>query len=93
MMNKEDKIIWDDCVALWRRSSQAERVELEFTKLVPAFESFKSRISDFEKNAIQRDIKNIKRLTSDFEKNSINRDLDLVRRSVRKFLSYFKKSE
>ncbi len=75
---------------VWRNSSQSEKIELQMSGLLA---ELKSKVSQFEKDSIKKDIKMIKSSTSQFEKDSIKRDVTNITTSIRKIIQYFKKKK
>jgi uncharacterized membrane protein YgaE (UPF0421/DUF939 family) len=90
MMEEELKDIWGELKDVWRNSSQSEKIELQMSGLLA---ELKSKVSQFEKDSIKKDIKMIKSSTSQFEKDSIKRDVTNITTSIRKIIQYFKKKK
>lgn len=89
-MEEELKDIWGELKDVWRNSSQSEKIELQMSGLLA---ELKSKVSQFEKDSIKKDIKMIKSSTSQFEKDSIKRDVTNITTSIRKIIQYFKKKK
>ena len=88
MIDKEQREVWQELKELWKNSSQGEKIYFQISALVV---ELKSKVSQYEKDAITKDISKIIELTSDFEKDSITRDFEKITASLRKFLKRLRK--
>lgn len=86
-MEEEIKDLWQELKNVWENSSQAEKINFQMSSLIV---ELKSKVSQFEKDSIKRDIKTIKKLTSQFEKDSITKDIRKITSSIRKIIEHFK---
>ena len=88
-MNTQDtNIFWEDVKKTWNAQPESKRINIEVNQLM---NTFKTKVSDFEKQSIENDLKNITTSISDFEKNSIQKDLKLMNDLIQKIKSFFKK--
>jgi len=90
MWNNEQKDIWKDIKDTWDKQPQSEKINIQVSKLV---DEFKSKISQFEKDAINKDLAFINSSVSKFEKESIKRDLNLISTLIKKVTSKLKKKK
>jgi len=90
MWNNEQKDIWEDIKDIWNNQPQSEKINIQVSKLVA---EFKSKISQFEKDSINKDLAFINSSISQFEKESIKRDLNLFSTLLKKLLAKLKKKK
>jgi len=90
MSGKEQKEIWQEIKEIWNHSSEGERINFHISKLMI---ELRSKVSQFEKDAISRDISKITESISDFERDSIKGDIAKITRSLRKFLNLLRKKK
>lgn len=90
MWNNEQKDIWKDIKDTWNEQPQSEKINIQVSKLI---EEFKSKISQFEKNSINKDLAFITTSISQFEKDSIKRDLNIISTFLKKVTSKLKKKK
>jgi len=90
MWNNEQKDIWKDIKDTWNEQPQSEKINIQVSKLI---EEFKSKISQFEKNSINKDLAFITTSVSQFEKDSIKRDLNIISTFLKKVTSKLKKKK
>jgi len=90
MWNKEQKDIWEDIKGAWKEQPESEKINIQVSNLI---EEFKSKISQFEKDSIHKDVAFITTSVSQFEKNSIKRDLNFFSTWVKKVTSKLKKKK
>lgn len=89
-MNTQDtNIFWEDLKNTWNAQPESKRINIEVNQLI---NSFKTKVSDFEKQSIENDLKNITASISDFEKNAIKKDLKFIADLFQKVKSLFIKS-
>jgi hypothetical protein len=88
-MNTQDtNIFWEDIKKTWNAQPESKRINIEVNQLI---NTFKTKVSDFEKQSIENDLKNITASISDFEKNAIKRDLKFIVDLFQKIKSLFTK--
>ena len=87
MLEQELKDIWTELKDVWKNSSQAEMINFQVSSLIV---ELKSKVSQFEKDSIAKDIRTIKNSISQFEKDSVTKDLGKITTSIRKIIQYFK---
>jgi hypothetical protein len=87
MWNKEQKDIWRDIKNIWNNQPQSEKINIQVSKLIV---DFKSKISQFEKDSINKDIAMLKRSVSQFEKKSILRDINIITSFIKKVIDKFR---
>ena len=80
--------IWQDVKKIWKNSSKTKKIDFQVTELIAEFES---KVSQFEKDLIYKDINTISSSISQFERKSIERDLEMITSSVSKLIKYFKR--
>lgn len=90
MWNNEQKDIWKDIKNTWNEQPQSEKINIQVSKLI---EEFKSKISQFEKNSINKDLAFITTSVTQFEKDSIKRDLNIISTFLKKVTSKLKKKK
>ncbi|HED37710.1 MAG TPA: hypothetical protein ENI76_05630 [Ignavibacteria bacterium] len=90
MWNNEQKDIWKDIKDTWNEQPESEKINIQVSKLI---EEFKSKISQFEKNSINKDLAFITTSVTQFEKDSIKRDLNIVSTLLKKVISKLKKKK
>ncbi len=86
-MEEEINDLWNELKNVWKNSSQTEKINFQISNLIV---ELKSKVSQFEKDSIKKDIKRISNLTSQFEKDSITKDLRRIKSAVRKIVQFFK---
>ncbi len=86
MLEQELKDIWGELKDVWRNSSQTEQINIQMSGLIV---ELKSKVSQFEKDSIKRDIETIKTFTSQFEKNSIVKEISKIKSAIIKIIEYF----
>jgi hypothetical protein len=84
MLNQEQKEIWQELRDIWKNSSH-----FEISKLML---ELKSKVSQFEKESIKRDITKINASISQFEKDSITKDTAKIKASIKKIMHLFRVS-
>jgi hypothetical protein len=87
MRNKEQKDIWQDMKDIWNKQPQSEKINIQVSELIA---EFKSKISQFEKDLIYKDIAFIESSTSQFEKKLIQRDINLFTSLLKKMINKFR---
>lgn len=87
MWNKEQQEVWEDIQHMWQSSSHRKNITIDMSQLVM---ELKDKTSQFERDAIKKDLNMIKGAISQFEKDSIQSDLDMITNAVKKFLAKFK---
>ena len=85
MIDQELKETWRELKDIWKNSSQTKKIHIEISELV---DELKSKISQFEKDSINRDIATITASISQFEKDSISRDIAKISSLVRKLIRW-----
>ncbi len=90
MWNNKQKDIWKDIYDTWNKQPQSERINIQVSKLV---DEFKSKISQFEKDSINKDLAFINSSVSNFEKESIKKDINLFTTLLKKIISKLKKKK
>ncbi|UBM61337.1 hypothetical protein LA303_07855 [Candidatus Sulfidibacterium hydrothermale] len=90
MWNNEQKDIWKDIKDTWNEQPQSEKINIQVSKLI---EEFKSKISQFEKDSINKDLAFITTSVTQFEKESIKRDLNLISTLLKKVTSKLNKKK
>ena len=95
MKNKETAFEWEDLEELWEGSVQGSQIQIQLSDLL---NELKANTSEFEMNAIKRDLKDLdqyfsdfQQITSQFEKDAIKNDLAKITRSLRSFFDLFKR--
>ena len=96
MWNKGQKNIWQDIKDTWNDQPQSAKINIQILQLV---NEFKSKVSHFEKNAINSDVAALKAnwtktkrdKVSQFEKDSIKKDINLISRLIKKVINRFKR--
>ena len=90
MLDKELNEEWQEIKEMWKNSSQTKRINFEMSKLL---NELKSKMSQFEKDAIRNDMaqisESISQFTasiSQFEKDSISKDLRMITAAIKRFL-------
>ncbi|MDN5202709.1 hypothetical protein QQ008_15070 [Fulvivirgaceae bacterium BMA10] len=83
MFEQELNEEWQELKEIWRNSSRTKKINLEMSGLI---NELKGKMSQFEKDAITRDIKQITSSISQFEKDSIAGDLKKIMASIHKIL-------
>ncbi len=86
-MEEEIKDLWQELKEVWKNSSHTEKINFQMSSLIV---ELKSKVSQFEKDSIKKDIKRINVLTSQFEKDSISNDIRKITLAIRKVIQYFK---
>lgn len=96
MNNQEYKFEWNELKDIWTDSAQTGDILIKFNSLV---DEIKGKASQFEKNAIKKDLETLKANwkqyeagISQFEKDSINKDLASITSLLKKFINLFKKN-
>ena len=83
MLDQESKEVWRELKDIWKNSSQTKKIHIEISGLV---DELKGKISQFEKDSINKDIATITASISQFEKDSISKDLAMFSGLIRKLL-------
>ena len=86
-MEEEINDLWNELKDVWKNSSRAEKINFQMSSLIV---ELKSKVSQFEKNSIKKDLRRINNLTSQFEKDSITNDIRRITSAIRKIIRYFK---
>lgn len=87
MWDKEQQETWEEIKAMWKASGHQKRIHMNMSQLVL---ELKDKASEFEKNAIKRDLQRIKGSVSQFEKDAIKSDIQLITSAVKKFIRALK---
>ncbi|WP_299104575.1 hypothetical protein [uncultured Tenacibaculum sp.] len=82
MENREEQKTWEDIKNIWNNSSESKEINIQMSELLI---ELKEKTSQFEKDAIKKDIELIKGTMSQFEKNLMRSGLKFVRRILQKF--------
>ncbi len=90
MWNNEQKEVWQEIKDIWKNQPQSEKINIQVSNLIS---EFKSKISQFEKDSINRDIARITASVSQFEKDSITRDINIITGLIKKLIGKFRKKE
>lgn len=83
MLDSESKELWQELKEIWKKSSETKKIHIQISGLV---DELKSKVSQFEKDSINRDIETITTSISQFEKDSIRRDIEMFSGLIRKLL-------
>ena len=86
MLDQELNDIWKELKGVWSNSSQTEKINIQMSSLIV---ELKSKVSQFEKDSVKRDIKTIQTFTSQFEKDSITNDIRIIKSAIIKIIEYF----
>ncbi|WP_459209935.1 hypothetical protein [Aquimarina rhabdastrellae] len=91
-INKEP---WEELKEIWNNSTQGEQINIQFSKLI---EELKQGTSQWEKDAIKKDmailkpsLESFKSKVSSREKELINKDLKMFNKILKKCMRWFKK--
>lgn len=94
MRDQEQAELWDDIKEIWKNSSEGETITIHISKLIG---ELKSKMTEFEKNALDSDVKRIKSSwmqykgkVSQFEKRSVSSDLLKITALLKKLLRKLK---
>lgn len=87
MWDKEQQEVWDDLKNIWNESSHAKKIKIDMSQFII---ELKDKTSQFEKDAIKKDIKMITDSISQFEKDSIKSDIAFITNTVKKFIAKLK---
>ncbi len=97
MKNSEQPFEWNELRDLWVNSSQTRNIHIQVADFL---NEVKNKSSQFEKDAIDKDMEALKSslkefsgLISQFEKDSVEKDIKVVSVSLRKFLDLFRKGD
>lgn len=90
MIRQEQKESWQEIKEIWGNSSRGESINFQFSKLI---DELKSKMSKWEKNAIESDMIKLKSSweqykgnVSTWEKESISKDLAKVLKLIKKLV-------
>lgn len=85
MKNSEKKNIWQDIKNTWNEQPQFEKINIQVSQLIT---EFKSKVSQFEKDSIKKDIATLKLNWAKTKINNVSQfEKDLIEKSV-KYLKY-----
>ncbi|WP_167612428.1 hypothetical protein [Maribellus sediminis] len=90
MLSKEQNDIWQDLKEIWNNQPESEKINIQASNLIL---ELKSKVSQFEKDSIRKDIKFIRSSTSLFEKDSIKKDLQTISNYIRKIIDKFRNNK
>jgi len=90
MWNNEQKEVWQEIKDIWKNQPQSEKINIQVKNLII---DFKGKISQFEKDSINKDINRITASVSQFEKNSIKRDINIITALIKKIIDKFRVKE
>lgn len=82
MENREQQKTWEDIKNIWNNSSENKEINIQMSELLI---ELKEKTSQFEKDAIRKDVELIKGTMSQFEKKIITSAFKFVRRIIQKF--------
>lgn len=92
-MKSSESFEWNELKDLWENSSQTREIRIQVTDFL---NEVKNKTSQFEKDAIDKDLESLKSslkdfegLVSQFEKEAINDDMEKITRAFRKFINFF----
>ena len=96
MWDNEQKNIWQDIKDTWNDQPQSAKINIQILQLV---NEFKSKVSHFEKNAINSDVAALKAnwtktkrdKVSQFERDSIKKDINMLSGFIKKIINRFKR--
>ena len=83
MWSKEQNEVWQDLKEIWNNQPQSEKINIQTSNLIL---ELKSKISQFEKDSIKKDLKFIKSSVSQFEKDSIKKDINIISTFIKKII-------
>jgi len=83
MLDPESKELWQELKEVWQKSSQTKTIHIQISGLV---DELKGKVSQFEKDSINKDIATITTSITQFEKDSISRDVAMFSGLIRKLL-------
>lgn len=85
---------WNDIKEIWGNSAKGATINFQITELI---DELKSKMSQFEKDAIKSDMNQIKsswekekKKVSQFEKDLVRKDYNLIAKFIKKLLAMFK---
>jgi len=87
MLDQESKEVWEELKDIWKNSSRTAKIHIQMSGLV---DELKGKISQFEKDSINKDIATITGSISQFEKDSITRDITKITALIRKIIRRFR---
>lgn len=87
MWTKEQQDTWDDIKNIWNASSHSKAIKIDASQLLI---ELRNKTSQFEKDAIKKDLKIIKGTINQFEKESIQSDIAFITSAVKKFIAILK---
>ena len=82
MENREQQKTWEDIKNIWNNSSESKEINIQMSELLI---ELKEKTSQFEKDAIRKDVELIKGTMSQFEKKLITSAFKFFRRIIQKF--------
>ena len=87
MLEQELRDMWQELKEVWNDSSRTETINFQVSSLIAELQT---KVSQFEKDSIKKDIRTIKALTSQFEKDSISKDMKRLTASIRKLIQFLR---
>lgn len=85
MARQEQRETWQEIKEIWGNSSQGEKINFQFSKLI---DELKANMSQFEKDSIKSDISKVKsswnqykKKVSQWEKDSIKSDVTKIKKA------------
>lgn len=97
MINQDQNEAWQEIKDIWKNSSQGEKINIQFSKLV---DELKSKTSQWEKDAIKSDLSKVKSSWSQYkgnvsqwEKDAVSKDVLKITEMIKKFLKKLKRKK
>ena len=97
MKEQREQFDWNELKDIWRSTAEANDIQIKVADLI---EELQAKTSQFEKDAIHKDLEilqgswsDFKGAVSEFEKNSIKKDLSMITRLWKRMLGFLGKKD